>query len=368
MDLDMLERALRGRRVAVTGHTGFKGGWLVHWLSALGAEVHGFALAPDTTPSLFDVARVEPRCATHTLGDVRDRHLVAQWLGDLAPDVVLHLAAQPIVLSSYEDPVWTLETNVQGTWNVLDAVRNTPSVHALVNVTSDKCYDNREWVWGYRESDPLGGHDPYSASKGAAEVVFGAYQRSFFSPRSAFGAASVRAGNVIGGGDWAPQRIVPDIVRALTSGVSIPVRRPEAQRPWQHVLEPIGGYLLLAARLLRSPKSFQGAYNFGPRPENARPVRDLVTGMIDAWGGGDWQDRSDPEAPHEAHFLRLAIDKAADQLGWTPRWGFERTVAETVAWYHAHAAGEDMDRWCQRQIAAYASDLRRGPSSPAGTA
>ncbi|MCB9680728.1 MAG: CDP-glucose 4,6-dehydratase [Alphaproteobacteria bacterium] len=348
-----LATALRGRRVLVTGHTGFKGSWLCHWLHRLGAEVHGFALPPDTTPSLFDVAGVQAVLASHTVGDVRDADAVSACFAATSPEVVIHAAAQPLVLRSYADPKETFDTNVGGTVNVLEAVRAHGCVRALVNVTSDKCYDNREWVWGYRETDPMGGHDPYSASKGAAELVFAAYQRSFFAQRDGIGAVTVRAGNVIGGGDWAADRIVPDAIRALSDGQPIPVRRPHAQRPWQHVLEPVSGYLLLAARLLHDPARWSGPWNFGPDAENARPVHDLVDAILTAWGSGTRVDRSRPDAPHEAHFLRLSTDKARAELGWQPRWDFARTVAETVQWYRAVHDGADAASAVRAQIASY---------------
>jgi CDP-glucose 4,6-dehydratase len=358
-DDDELRAALAGRRVLLTGHTGFKGGWLAHWLLRLGAEVHGLALPPDTSPDLFSALRLDRRLASHTTGDVRDPAVVASAFRRVRPEVVFHLAAQPIVLRSYEDPAETFATNVMGTVHVLDGVRATPEVRALVNVTSDKCYENREWVWGYRENDPMGGADPYSASKGAAELVFASYLRSYFAARPDLGAVSVRAGNVIGGGDFARDRIVPDAVRALAEQRRIPVRRPASIRPWQHVLEPLGGYLLLAARLASYPKGLSGGWNFGPRPDNARPVAELVAEIVRAWGQGGWDDVSRGDAPHEAHFLRLDVTQAAARLGWAPRWDLRRTIEATVGWYRAQLDGGDLPAITDRQIDAYlASDAR----------
>jgi CDP-glucose 4,6-dehydratase len=347
-----LRAALAGRRVLLTGHTGFKGGWLAHWLLRLGAEVHGLALAPDTTPDLFSALRLGARLASHTLGDVRDAQVVRAAFARVRPEVVFHLAAQPIVLRSYEDPAETFATNVMGTVHVLDGVRATPQVRAVVNVTSDKCYENREWVWGYRESDPMGGSDPYSASKGAAELVFQSYLRSFFRERPGLGAASVRAGNVIGGGDFARDRIVPDAIRALARGERVPVRRKASIRPWQHVLEPLGGYLLLASRLLRGD-DVSGGWNFGPKAENAVPVSVLVDELVRAWGSGGWDDVGRRDAPHEAHFLRLDVTKAWDGLGWAPRWDLRTTIAATVDWYRAQHARDDVVAVTDRQIDAY---------------
>lgn len=352
-----------GRRVLVTGHTGFKGAWLCRWLARRGAEVHGYALPPDTEPSLHRALRDQAGLASSTLADIRDASCVAAAFTRARPEVVFHLAAQPLVLRSYADPKETFDVNVGGTVNVLEATRRVSGVRALVNITSDKCYENREWPWGYREEDALGGHDPYSASKGAAELVFSSYQRSFLAA-AGIAAASARAGNVIGGGDWAPDRIVPDTVRALSAGVPVSVRRPTAIRPWQHVLEPLGGYLTLAEALWRDGKRFQGAWNFGPDPGNERPVAAVIDALVRYWGSGSWQDRSDPNAPHEASVLRLSIDKARSLLGWAPRWTFERTVGETVAWYRAFASGAPAEQLCDEQIDAY--ELSR-PSAPGGT-
>ncbi|HET8542005.1 MAG TPA: CDP-glucose 4,6-dehydratase [Anaeromyxobacter sp.] len=362
--IEELRRAYAGKRVLVTGHTGFKGGWLAIWLEQLGAEVTGYALAPDPMPSLFLAAGVERACR-HLVADVRDLARLRAVVHEAAPDVVFHLAAQPLVRLSYEQPVATIETNVLGTAHVLEALRLEGRPCAAVVVTSDKCYENREWLWGYREDEPMGGHDVYSASKGAAELVVASYRRSFFPPdrldRHGIAVASARAGNVVGGGDWARDRIVPDAIAALAERRPIPVRNPDGVRPWQHVLEPLGGYLLLGARLAAGePAAARArwceAWNFGPRPEDARPVREVVEAVVGAWGGGRWEDRRDPAAPHEAGLLRLSIEKAQARLGWTPRWGFAETFRRTVEWYrafHAGASREELAGLCVRQIEEY---------------
>lgn len=371
-----LSEVLRGRRILVTGHTGFKGGWLTLWLRELGAEVTGYALAPDPMPSLFEAAGVAKACR-HVVADVRDLPRLRTVLAETRPDFVFHLAAQPLVRLSYEQPLETLQTNVLGTTHVLEALRLERRPCAVVVVTSDKCYENREWLFGYREDEPMGGHDIYSMSKGAAELVVSSWRRSFFPPAklAAHGVAvaSARAGNVVGGGDWAKDRIVPDAVAALAERRPVPVRNPDAVRPWQHVLEPLGGYLLLGARLAgvgslgRAPPgagrlegdaraAFCEAWNFGPRAEDARPVRDVVEALVAAWGEGSWEDRRDPNAPHEAGLLRLSVEKAQARLGWTPRWPFAETFRRTVEWYrafHEGASKDDLAALCVRQIEEY---------------
>ena len=334
-----LSASFAQRSVFVTGHTGFKGSWLALWLARLGARVTGYALAPPTEPSAFVAGGVRDVLAAHHEADIRDGARLAQAMREANPDVVLHLAAQPLVRLSYQQPRETFDVNVVGTASVLDAVRALHRPCVAIVITSDKCYDNREHTWGYRETDPLGGSDPYSASKGAAEIVVASYRQSFFPlarvHEHGVKLASVRAGNVIGGGDWAQDRIVADIARSLSSGQPVQVRNPRAIRPWQHVLEPLGGYLLLAARMLASPDGARlaEAWNFGPSALEVVNVGALVEMFLAAWGSGTWQDASQGGQPHEAQLLRLSIDKAVTQLGWRPRWAVSETVQRTALWY-----------------------------------
>jgi CDP-glucose 4,6-dehydratase len=350
----------RGRRVFLTGHTGFKGGWMALWLAELGAEVHGYALTPPTNPSLFEDAGVEEVMASHRVADVRDAAALAAALRDTRPEIVIHMAAQPLVRASYERSAETYEVNVMGTVHLLDAVRQVDSVRVCQVVTSDKCYANREWVYGYRENDPMGGFDPYSSSKGCAELVVSAYRRSFFSGEgSGVSLSSVRAGNVIGGGDWAQDRIVPDCVRALARGESVLVRNPHAVRPWQHVLEPLAGYLHLAATQWSEPVLGADGWNFGPAAAGSVPVAEIVTALAGEWGGGEWHTpppRPGDAAPHEAHLLKLDTTKAQTVLGWRPVYGVAEAVAETARWYRArHEAGSRFDggALCREQIGRY---------------
>ena len=330
----MFADVFRQRSVWLSGHTGFKGAWLAEWLLELGATVHGFALPPNTTPSLFQQLGLGNRLR-HEIGDVRDAAAVRRSIQQAQPDFVFHLAAQPLVRLSYDQPLETYATNVLGTAHVLDALRQLQKPCAAVLITTDKCYENNEWVYGYRESDPLGGYDPYSSSKAAAEIVIAAYRRSFF-PNHSVRIASARAGNVIGGGDWAADRIVPDCIRALQQNQPILVRNKVATRPWQHVLEPLSGYLWLAAQLssVPGPQSsvLASAFNFGPTHEAHRTVAELVQEILKHWPGR-WEDRSDPRAVHEAGLLQLSIDKAHALLGWQPVWNFATAVDQTVRWY-----------------------------------
>jgi CDP-glucose 4,6-dehydratase len=344
----------RGKRVLVTGHTGFKGGWLVLWLQSVGAEVHGYALPPPAQTSLFDQARVGDVLAGNSFGDVRDGQTLALALGKAAPEVVIHLAAQSLVRLSYQEPVETYATNVMGTVNLLEAVRTCPSVKAIVNVTTDKCYDNHEWVWGYRENEPLGGVDPYASSKSCAELVTAAYRASFLAHANV-GVASARAGNVIGGGDWAADRLVPDFFRAADAAVPLEVRHAGATRPWQHVLEPLSGYLLLAERLASGDPEFAGIWNFGPGDDNAVPVRSVLDQLTTKVPGTSWRETSGADQ-HEAHFLKLDSSKARARLGWQPRWSLDVALDKTVEWHQAWRAGHDMRQVCERQILAYAGD------------
>ncbi len=326
----------RGRRVFLTGHTGFKGSWLALWLHRMGAEVTGFAL-PATEVSLFRQANVES-LIHHVEGDIRDMAAVDAAMSAARPEVVFHLAAQPLVRLSYDIPVETFATNVQGTVHVLDACRRIEGLRSVVCITSDKCYDNREWIWPYRESDPMGGYDPYSASKGAAELVISAYRRSFFN--GPVKVASVRAGNVIGGGDWGADRLLPDIVRALVSGESPLIRSPDSVRPWQHVLEALSGYLVIAQRLAEGSEEAATGWNFGPNDDDARSVGWIVDRMIATWGTGDWTLADGPR-PHEAKILKLDCSKARNELGWRPVLGLDAAIDWIVEWHKAVTAGED---------------------------
>jgi len=339
----------------VTGHTGFKGSWLCEWLLALGAEVHGLALPPPTRPSLFSQLRLAKRIKSHTIGDIRDLATVKGVVRRVKPDFVFHLAAQPLVRLSYEKPVETFATNVMGTVHVLEALRSLKKKCSAVMVTTDKCYENRETKRPYREDDPMGGYDPYSCSKGCDELLISSYRRSFFGLQdSPVWVASARAGNVVGGGDWAKDRIVPDCMRAIARGEAIPVRNKVSTRPWQHVLEPLGGYLALGAALDSRTRfaDYAGGFNFGPDPRANRTVKDLVTEIL-KWTKGKWIDKSDPHAVHEAGLLNLDIRKARRVLGWKPKWNFERTVEETVRWYESVRRGEDPATATQRQIGEY---------------
>jgi CDP-glucose 4,6-dehydratase len=353
--------AFAGRRVLVTGHTGFKGSWLCEWLLALGADVIGLALPPATTPALFEELGLAGRMQDRR-GDIRDLATVWAAVDAARPDFVFHLAAQPLVRLSYAQPVETYATNIMGTVHLLEAVRLAGAHCTVVVVTTDKCYENTELAHAYREDEPMGGHDPYSSSKGAAELVVSAYRRSYFSAAdSPVRLASARAGNVIGGGDWALDRIVPDCIRSLQRGEVIPVRNRIATRPWQHVLEPLGGYLWLAAQLAAAPAAggeLASAFNFGPSPEATRPVGALVEEVLKHWPGR-WEDRSDLRAVHEATLLSLAIDKAARVLGWKPVWDFGPTIAHTVEWYRAVSADASLAAaHTRRQIAAYEAAAR----------
>ena len=341
-------RAWNGRRVVVTGHTGFKGGWLSIWLRRLGAEVIGIALDPPTDPSFFEQTRLD-ELLSHQVADVRNEAHVRQLIADAKPEIVFHLAAQPLVRHSYEYPVETYATNVMGTVHVLEACRSVSNVQAVVCITTDKCYENREWVWPYRENDPMGGYDPYSSSKGAAELVISAYRRSF---SGAPMIASVRAGNVIGGGDWARDRLIPDIIRAMLRGEPVKVRNPSSIRPWQHVLEALSGYLIIAERLLRKDGKVATAYNFGPSDDDTQPVSWVVERMIAAWGGGQWVKPDEPQ-PHEATLLRLDCSKARSDLGWRPRFRLQDALEKVVEWHKHVADGGDARTISLAQIDEY---------------
>jgi len=344
----------RGRRVFLTGHTGFKGSWLSLWLQSLGAEVHGYALTPPTTPNLYTEGRVDAGMAFSTLADVRDLAALQAAVRACQPEVVIHMAAQPLVRASYTDPVTTYATNVMGTVHLLEAVRQVGGVRAVINVTTDKCYENSETLWGFRENEPMGGHDPYSNSKGCSELVTSAYRRSFFAG-GPVAVGSARAGNVLGGGDWAQDRLVPDILRAFERQQPVVIRRPDALRPWQHVLEPLSGYLTLAQHLCSDDGArFAEGWNFGPHDGDARPVRWIVEHLVAGWGAGaSWQLDLDPNLVHEATHLKLDISKVRAHLGWQPRWRLATALQHTLTWHQAWLAGQDMQAQCLTQIAQY---------------
>jgi CDP-glucose 4,6-dehydratase len=366
LEMSMLsQEAWRGRRVFVTGHTGFKGSWLVAWLHRAGAEVFGYALAPDTTPNLFTAAGIESLCKRSTIADVRDPAALEAALNDAAPDVVLHLAAQPLVRKSYAEPVATFETNVGGTVNLLEAVRKRARPCVVVVVTSDKVYANDGRIWGYRECDPLGGHDPYSASKAAAEVIVSSYRSSFFHPAKAaqhgVWLASGRAGNVIGGGDWSADRIVCDAARAFSKGEPLRLRNPGAVRPWQHVLDPLHGYLVLAEQMLNSPKPLWcDGWNFGPASGTEATVGELSERLASRWPGAKVVDAHDPNQPVEAGLLRISIDKALALLPWRPVWNVDRAVERTSNWYRRYyeVPGRSMLDACLEDITAFEGDAK----------
>jgi CDP-glucose 4,6-dehydratase len=346
----------QGKRIFLTGHTGFKGGWLSLWLQQLGAQVTGYALPAPTQPSLFETARVAEGMSS-VIGDIRDGSELAAAMRSAAPEIVIHMAAQPLVRRSYVDPVETYSTNVMGTVHLLEAVRQTPSVRAVVNVTTDKCYENKEWVWAYRENEPMGGYDPYSNSKGCAELVSSAYRSSFFNPEKyaqhRVALATARAGNVIGGGDWAADRLIPDILTAYAQGKPVVIRSPGAIRPWQHVLEPLRGYLTLAERLHAQGPSFAEAFNFGPRSDDTQPVEWIVRQLAALWGDGASWKIDAGEHPHEATVLKLDISKAAHRLAWQPQLNLEQALGLTVDWARGLQRGDDLRALTLTQINTY---------------
>jgi len=345
-----------GRKVLVTGHTGFKGSWLSLWLQKLGADVVGYALPPHTKPSLFEMAAVADGM-THIEADVRDLDRVKAVLAQHRPEIVIHMAAQALVRTAYADPVQTYTTNVIGTMNVLEAARTAAGLRVALMITSDKCYENQEWIWGYRENDRMGGRDPYSSSKGCAELVIGAYRHSFFGvdehARHGVAVASARAGNVIGGGDWALDRLVPDILTAIMEGRAVQIRRPQATRPWQFVLEPLSGYLTLAEKAWERGPEFAQSWNFGPNVEEVRPVSWIVEFLTNYWGDGARWDLDSAEHPHEDHFLKLDTSKAKSLLGWSPRLTLATALEWVVEWYRAFQDEQDMRAFVHDQISRY---------------
>lgn len=350
----------RDKRVFLTGHTGFKGSWLSIWLKYLGAKLTGYAFDVPTAPSLFQLAEVD-QGMTSVIGDIRDQSILASALRSASPEIVVHMAAQSLVRHSYTDPVGTYSTNVMGTVNLLESIRYCPSVRAVVIVTTDKCYQNQEWVWPYRENEPMGGYDPYSSSKGCAELVTSAYRASFFNPNAfadhRVSIASARAGNVIGGGDWAPNRLVPDVLSSFSKGAPAIIRNPHAVRPWQHVLEPLRGYLTLAQRLFEDGAQFSEAFNFGPLPDGAKPVSAVVDQLAELWGGGAaWRVDTEPQ-PHEAQQLALDISKAGSFLRWYPILQLREALSMTVSWSLSQGGGGDVKTLTTEQIKEYMSKI-----------
>lgn len=351
----------KNKKVFLTGHTGFKGSWLSLWLQSLGAEVTGYALNPPTNPSLFEAANVASGMHS-VIGDVRDLDSLQKAVKEAKPEIVIHMAAQPLVRYSYNNPVETYATNVMGSVHLLESIRNVDTVKAVVNVTSDKCYENREWVWGYREDEAMGGYDPYSNSKGCAELVTAAYRSSFFNPeeysRHGVAIASARAGNVIGGGDWAGDRLIPDFIRAIVEGQTVVIRSPNAIRPWQHVLEPLSGYLELAEALYTNGPEYAQAWNFGPNESDAKTVEWIVSELVAGWGGGA-SYKVDQQAAnlHEAHFLKLDCSKARMTLGWQPQWDATETIKRICTWHKAHLNGQNMQVYTLGEILQYQTSL-----------
>ena len=340
----------KDKRVFLTGHTGFKGSWLALWLADMGAIVKGYALNPPTMPSLFIEAKVAEKIDSE-IGDIRDFETLKTSMVDFNPDILVHMAAQPLVRLSYKEPLETYEINVMGTAKVLEAARNCQNLKAIVSVTTDKCYENKEWVWGYREDEPMGGHDPYSSSKGCSELVTSAYRRSFMQDKGV-GLATARAGNVIGGGDWAEDRLIPDILRAFEQHQAVIIRNPASTRPWQHVLEPLSGYLVLAQNLYQFPGKYAEGWNFGPFDEDAKPVDWILNHMVNQWPGSSWR-LDDNAHPHEAGYLKLDISKAKSRLNWHPTWRLEQTLERIVTWHKAWLNKQDMQNICLNEINEY---------------
>lgn len=351
-----------GKKVFLTGHTGFKGSWLSLWLESMGAEVKGLALEPITAPALFNEACVG-QGVTSQIGDIRDLGVVRESLTAFEPHILIHMAAQPLVRYSYREPVATYATNVMGSLHVLEAARACHSLRAIVNVTTDKCYENQEWEWGYRENEPMGGHDPYSNSKGCVELVTSAYRKSFFNEEAGAALSSARAGNVIGGGDWAEDRLIPDTLRAFESHKPVVIRNPQATRPWQHVLEPLSGYLILAQELWYGGQRFAEGWNFGPRDADVKPVSWILNRMVELWGDDASWELDEQRQLHEARYLKLDTSKAAARLRWTPTWGLNVALTKIVKWHRARLKGENIRKLCLSEIDAYMTDMREQSKS-----
>ena len=341
-----------GKKVFITGHTGFKGSWLSLWLQSMGALVKGYALEPPTSPSLFVEAKVANNMESE-IGDIRNLDTLKASMTAFNPDVLIHMAAQPLVRLSYLEPVETYAINVMGTVNVLESARSCSNLKAIVSVTTDKCYENKEWEWGYRENEPMGGHDPYSNSKGCAELVTSAYRKSFFNSPGTPSLASARAGNVIGGGDWAEDRLIPDILKSFESNKPVIIRNPLSTRPWQHVLEPLSGYLVLAQQLFSKGDEFAEGWNFGPKEEDSKPISWILDKMLTDWGNGAGWELDTNNNPHEAKFLKLDCSKAAYKLHWQPRWDLEYTLRTIVSWHQKWSEGKNMNEICLQEIARY---------------
>ena len=345
----------KDRKVFITGHTGFKGGWLSHWLKNLGAHVSGYALPPNVDQSFYTQTSVKHSLLCNTFSDIRHLENFKKSMQEAQPSIVIHLAAQPLVIDSYSNPIDTYSTNIMGVVNMFEAVRSCSSVKAVLNITTDKCYENKEQLEGYQETDPMGGHDPYSASKGCSELVTASYRKSFFND-SGVAIASARAGNVIGGGDWAKNRIIPDAMNAFANSEKLLIRNPNSIRPWQHVLEPLFGYLMLCQQLINNPKAFSGAWNFGPNQESTQPVSVLADIIVDSWGGNAEWRHDNGEHPHEANYLKLDCSKAKNILKWKPIWTLDQALVETVKWYKAFYNNENMSIFTLKQIEKYISN------------
>jgi CDP-glucose 4,6-dehydratase len=342
----------KGKKVFLTGHTGFKGSWLSLWLQDMGVLVKGYSLEVNTNPALFTHANVAAEMQSE-IGDIRNLEQLTESMVSFSPDILIHMAAQPLVRLSYQEPVDTYTTNVIGTVNVLEAARKCSNLKAIVSVTTDKCYENKEWEWGYRENEPMGGHDPYSSSKGCAELVTSAYRRSFFSSKDTASLASARAGNVIGGGDWAEDRLIPDILRAFEKLEPVVIRNPLSTRPWQHVLEPLSGYLVLAQELFINGDEFAEGWNFGPKDEDCKPVSWILDQMVNSWGNGASWELDKNNNPHESVFLKLDCSKSSNRLKWNPKWNLQLTLKSIVDWHQLYSNGGDLKEQCLKEINTY---------------